>query len=443
MGPAGHESGSNAKPGGAWQNLSRAASALGLLLIALNSVGGCGSNKNYEQREAYAATLPDDGKAGVYADEASGCLGQCQRDPGSPLMDCAAEEEGLEFAPLQNWDFRGSNATSMYTYTDKSAQNLTPQGWEPETTVIARCLGVETEERGFHLTGGPYRDWGGGFGVRLEYALGNIGNCDLENREDYCPRIGTEPPLDTTTFDLTRWDGISFWARRGPDGQPLLRVMIADQRTDDDISYLMYEADPTKPRFCERNRECGCPLSLPCTEVPADDRRLVKNDCATEMATQHIPIFICWDKEKDPDLSQYQPHQLCGTAACDCPYEAFPAIPDVTPAVIRPDQAFTGRSCNEFAFRGGIVDNYCFNPGQDPNPYEGSELCGDHWASPVSLTTDWQFFKVPFTSLLQQGWAKEQHQFDLHAVSMVRFTWDKGYIDYWLDDVRFYREKPE
>ena len=51
---------------------------------------------------------------------------------------------------------------------------------------------------------------------------------------------------------------------------------------------------------------------------------------------------------------------------------------------------------------------------------------------------------MPFTRLLQQGWAKEQHQFDLHAISMIRFSWDKGFIDYWLDDVGFYRdERPE
>jgi hypothetical protein len=150
--------------------------------------------------------------------------------------------------------------------------------------------------------------------------------------------------------------------------------------------------------------------------------------------------MICWDPEKDPDLSQMNPHQDCGTYACDCPYEAF-STPEGQSSVLRPDPAFNGRGCNEFAFRGGIVDNYCYIPGQDPNPHEANYLCGDHWAAPVHLTTDWQFFKVPFTSLLQQGWAKEQHQFDLHAVSMVRFTWDKGYIDYFIDDVRFYREK--
>lgn len=439
-GPAGHDGNKHAR--GTPHGALRFASALALVALALNTVGGCGSNKNYEQREAFAATLPDDGKASIWDDDAEGCIGQCQRDPGSPLMDCAAEEEGLEFLPLEGWDFRKDGvATGQYQYTDGSAHNLRPRGWEPPTAPMARCLGV-TDNYGFRLRGGPYRDWGGGFGARLFYVLtaGNCGADDPNYRADYCQSLDADPVIVENTFNLTQWDGISFWARRGPDGQPLLRVMIADQRTDDDISFLMYEADPAKPRFCERNKDCGCPRGLPCTVVPEDQREEVNNNCAREQSSRHImPIMVCWDPEKGP-LSQMNPHQACGPYACMCPYEAF-ATPEGQSGVFRPDPAFDQRGCNEFAFRGGIVDNYCYDPGQDPNPYEANYLCGDHWAAPVHLTTDWQFFKVPFTSLLQQGWAKEQHQFDLHAVSMIRFTWDKGNIDYFIDDVRFYREK--
>jgi hypothetical protein len=59
----------------------------------------------------------------------------------------------------------------------------------------------------------------------------------------------------------------------------------------------------------------------------------------------------------------------------------------------------------------------------------------------VDLSTDWQFFTVPFTNLRQQGWAKKSLQLDLHSVSMIRFSWDSGKIDYWIDDVSFYRRK--
>jgi len=44
--------------------------------------------------------------------------------------------------------------------------------------------------------------------------------------------------------------------------------------------------------------------------------------------------------------------------------------------------------------------------------------------------------------LLQQGWAKRSNKLDTTAISVVRFTWDGGWVDFWIDDVRFYRHKP-
>ena len=58
--------------------------------------------------------------------------------------------------------------------------------------------------------------------------------------------------------DVSAWEGISFWARRGPDSQAGFRVLVGDKYTDDDIAYLMYRIDPMLPRYCERVRECGC-----------------------------------------------------------------------------------------------------------------------------------------------------------------------------------------
>ncbi len=42
--------------------------------------------------------------------------------------------------------------------------------------------------------------------------------------------------------------------------------------------------------------------------------------------------------------------------------------------------------------------------------------------------------------MFQQGWAKQAPNFDLTSISVVRFTWDVGYIDYYIDDVKFYRD---
>jgi len=317
---------------------------------------------------------------------------------------------------------------------------------------MVRC-GGDVEEGGVHLTGGPYRDWGGGIGTRLDWHLYGSGNCAQENpefRAEWCQPLDAEYPFDEFTFDLTGYEGISLWARRGPDSQPLLRVMIGDRRTDDDVSFLMYEADPDAPRFCERNRVCGCEKSAKCLDAFGEEENpefqrlglVPRPYLATEEDIPEPllldPIKVCWDQDRGTTLPYAQwRYSYCGEYECSRPYEAFP---DDDNFEDRPDPQFNGRSCNSFGFRGGIVESYCYDPGEDPDPFENSDLCGDHWTYPIRLTTEWQFYKIPFTRLLQQGWAKEQPVFDLHAISMLRLSWDKGYVDFWIDDVSFYRK---
>jgi hypothetical protein len=123
----------------------------------------------------------------------------------------------------------------------------------------------------------------------------------------------------------------------------------------------------------------------------------------------------------------------CGDSFCEWEYSGLQG----------PDPQAFGRKCTPFAFKGGITYSYCFNPGVDPDPQEGSQQCGDFWLKPVSLSTDWAFYKVPFSSLIQQGWAKLFYQFDLTSLTDVRFQWDRGWVDFWISDVRFYRTKQQ
>ena len=129
---------------------------------------------------------------------------------------------------------------------------------------------------------------------------------------------------------------------------------------------------------------------------------------------------------------------------CDYPYQRCQESACTWEVVSNPDAGFDpqfeGRACTEFSFRGSITNGYCFNPGEDPDPAEANQRCGDHWMSPVHLTTDWQFYKVPFDTLLQQGWAKESDFLDLTSASVIRFTFDRGWLDVYLDNVRFYRK---
>ena len=135
---------------------------------------------------------------------------------------------------------------------------------------------------------------------------------------------------------------------------------------------------------------------------------------------------------------------ICGRTQCDNAYAAYPTNGS--------DPQSVGRACTPYTYRSGTQANVCYNPPgtldaagnpvpADPLPAESDEQCGDHFTFPVHLTTEWQFFTVPFTQMFQQGWAKQAPFFDLTSASVVRFTWDAGYVDYYIDDVRFYRVK--
>jgi hypothetical protein len=250
--------------------------------------------------------------------------------------------------------------------------------------------------------------------------------------------------------------------------------MLGDKYTDDDLSYMHYNSgwalDPTSgewhygpvtyrdprtnreyswqgaemstgepghphPKYCERVKKCSCEdYSRPCTLYSAptgfSDNSLFN-------------AHFCWDPALDTPKPSYYwgidscqnstRTQLCADEMCDADYAAFPG---------KGDAPFKGRPCTHFVFSGSDAGDYCFLPGVDPDPALGHQLCGDHWYSPITLTTDWQFYMVPFTDLHQEGWAKVSDHLDLTAASVLRLTWNLGWLDVWLDDITFYRHKP-
>lgn len=190
--------------------------------------------------------------------------------------------------------------------------------------------------------------------------------------------------------------------------------------------------------YCERMHYCYDPEIDPpmWSWVAADGTTFppcsTDADCDGDRSCVNAPYGtwkICWAPGEPKPVNDIV-YPECGEAACNAFYKPFQVG----------DAQFNGRACTPFAFRGSTSNSFCFDPGEDRDPPEGVELCGDFWMAPVYLSTEWQFYKVPFTELHQQGWAKEQFKFDLTSISVVRFTWDRGWIDYWIDDVRFYRD---
>jgi hypothetical protein len=396
----------------------------------------------------------------------------CTPDPIPKAVDCQTAEAGLEFfnPAIVNFEFKDSNGNYvgqyMYGYVDGTANTNASAGYQPMAIPWNKCT-TDTNNHVLHLTGGPFTGWGGGIGVAMEHlaqestANNTMGLCNPSPgmpRPSYCltpPSDPTDPnyvvqsALAFTSMDLSAYDGVAVWARRGPDSQPLLRVLVGDKFTDDDTSYEMYKgyANQTPPLaplsiapllYCQRNLECDCQFQdEPCTFYSHDQ---LTGTTASASAYQNGASF-CGAPGATPNYADMAPsggyNNTCGTSKCD----------DIYPAFQESDAAFHGRPCVPYTLRNGTQASFCYRPTADANgpadppPASGDELCGDHFTFPLHLTTDWQLYLVPFETMFQQGWAKRAPYFDTHSVSVVRLTWDAGYVDYWIDDLRFYRKK--
>jgi hypothetical protein len=172
-------------------------------------------------------------------------------------------------------------------------------------------------------------------------------------------------------------------------------------------------------------KECGCRNHKPCTRASG--------------------TWSCWDPATDPAPSALPPgapaYQLCGNSSCDEQYAAFSTVDPSFSTPENPATAARGTNeCTYHAFSNDQSGEYCFDPTGTP-PAEALARCGDPWSVPVRLNPDWTFYAIPFTELHQDGYGKEFPTLDLSGITMVRFLWMGGWVDYWIDDVRFYRKK--
>ncbi len=432
-------------------------------------------------------------------------------DKAGILADCAEAEKDTELYPgsfmdMEDQDGGVFRASNFYSYDDKSSFALNPSGWQPWGIEMRRCREdkatydqpaetvEEKEQRNhvLHITGGPFLDWGGGIGRHLKCfnrnpngisdfrTLTDLENgrrsraddkacgfapsvfpCDLDSDDlvnSICPERdmrelrGEEVPpeeefLIGAALDFSKWDGISFWARRSPNSQTGIRVAIGDKYVEDDLRWLQAHVSPDQEPFCKIKRECHCPdATTTCTLLPFHAKTNNAGPDPEANATlggwtrgtpvpTEVPLvdkqwFCATPEDQKRGFVLEINATRCASSACDYYHETWQ----------KADVNFYGKPCTEYALRGSIVEAYCFDPETDPPPPEEMEICGDHWMKPIQLSTEWRFYKVPFTSLLQQGWAMESHQLDLTSVAVLRFTWDRGYIDYWLDDLRLYRD---
>jgi hypothetical protein len=395
----------------------------------------------------------------------------CNPDPGASPVDCTAAEAGLEFFPFPIADFEHWNDNAidpnqpdikkgyvgqfMYSYTDATAQiyanrdgTQAPVGYEPIATSANVCT-TDSGNHVLHATGGPFLGWGGGLGVAMAHLNQDSGLCplaEIAHPREYCPSADAEVAIIGTTLNMSQWDGVAVWARRAPDSQPLLRVLVGNKYVDEDINYQQQRnGDPPSKRYCERVRECACVNGKACSLWGASDAG------AQGGGDAGAGSYYCGDPAADPPPGTISGNGIVATNSCNTTHcnEVYPAYPQDGN-----DPQFISRPCAPYAFRSGFESSYCWDPDPnnrylngrlDPNgipdspPAESDQQCGDYWTFPLHLTTEWQLFLVPFTTMFQQGWAKRWPFFDTTSVSVVRLTWDAGWVDYWIDNLRFYR----
>ena len=359
------------------------------------------------------------------------------------LGDCATAEQGLEFAPFMMSDFETTKNASgqlvaqyMYTYTDNTS-TLTPSGYQQVVEPGKHC----SDDPGnsvYHEIGGPFLGWGGGMGVAMQHIV--AANCAAPPVPDYCIPAGAQPDVTGLYLDASQWDGVAVWARRGAGGQPLLRVLVGNKYTDDDVSFTMYNDDPAQPRYCERVRECACINGLPCLFSPDSDNGGPMGVVPGGGLYCGTPGVVNGSDIVASSSDHPQDTNTCGTTRCNDPYPAYPNIGVDNAHPFGSDPEFANRPCRPFTYRSGVTSSFCYSD-NDPLPAQTDQQCGDHWTYPLDLTTDWQLYLVPFTWMYQQGFAKRFTFFDLKSVSVVRFTWDAGPVDFYVDNWRFYRVK--
>ncbi len=406
-------------------------------------------------------------------------------DPGPGKVDesqCAPA--GYEFAFVDT--FEASKASKTYSYNDSTSEvfPLVSKDWEPPSTTYPAewtqkwgtpsCgPGSANDTQVLHIAG-VYSDFGAGLGTALfnhtDTLAPHIKFADLSQPvSDAGVVTPVDPPARPIVFyakdhsyvpglmsaDLSAWEGITFWARRGPFAGPGFRPGLLDRTTSDDFNKQL----PADRAACRSvYTKCSCSNERPCTHwSKATDPHptQAQMDASVEPLLPDIPEgYFCWDPKLDA-WPAWDPTLRCGQTACD--YYSNTPIPSMTynpvdaaaanlwSTVTAAGQGINTMSCSPrpYVFHDSTTPaaNYCYRPGIDLDPPEKMQRCNDGFLGSVLLDPIWRRYFVPFADL-RQG-SIDKHSFsgiDLGMVETLIFAFPGGNMDVWLDDVAFYRK---
>lgn len=398
-------------------------------------------------------------------------IGANAPDPGSHPVDCSGLED-IELSPYYLDSFEPLTPTNVgmapawYSYDDGSdAAFRVPGNYDWYTGLVGRAdlapFGLAADRHDAHpgerpsCDGAP-NDWllhyrGGRFnyygsGMAHPVAAEHTDRVRMQPLEhgcppgsDLCPAAGADGMPNYDIFgdhapfamgqphefwDVSKYDGVVFWARRGPDGAPGALVALQNKYTADDLARGNEKYCKRQPKACNsacvNGYECIVNESInPPPEGSEPDEEYQLHRCMP-------PSFLVSDlKKMNPALLEAL-FPRCGVDTCK-------------PAVFNPDIDFEGTQCNATEFTANDAGYWCSSKERPVAPY--AERCGDGFVAPITLSTDWQLYKIPFDSFKQVGYGKVAPTFDLKSIYSVGFQFTVGYTDVYVDNVSFYRNK--
>jgi hypothetical protein len=386
-------------------------------------------------------------------------IGRGLPDPGSQRTDCAALA-GYEFStawfdtfePLMPDDPNETGVAGGWaSYDDLTRNAFHVPGdatWYPGLKgTINAAWGLPAERMPgpscdgqpndwvLHFRGGLFRKWGGGISHAFTDPVGRYratpgDPCPPD--ADFCPAplapgattdsaglpvtapSGKDYQQPHDFFDVSAYEGLAFWARRGPEGQDRMLVILTDKFTS---SRLARE----NQTFCRRVREChtACLSGTP---------------CAPDNAASPTPTYRCFDPAAGPlpvvaiDSLFDLMYPRCGPSACTSPATYL-------------DFDFDGKACRPYSFPAADESGeYCWNEG-DPPPPNRDERCQDGWQTSIALTPDWTFHAIPFARFAQAGFGKRAPYMDLKSLDTIAFGATAGQADVYFDNVTLYRRR--
>jgi hypothetical protein len=379
-------------------------------------------------------------------------------DPGFPGI--AARWAGADDLTRGSWRVPGF--TTWYPALAPLPPTIwgTPAEAVPMGAVVPTCDG-QPNNWVIHMRGAGFRYYGGNIAHILagdNYPMPDPNATHCPPGSDLCPadpdptttlnpigfpRVPTEHQTATpgwelkalhTYWDVSKYDGVSFWARRGPDSMGTLLVTLAEKHTSDDMNRQ-------NETFCRRIFACHstCQNYQPCSLSP------------TETTNSGGPLFRCYDPAKGPIPAL---PNASGNVASDDELDAIYPRCGQSACTFRstyPDADFEGKECKPYTFTSGESNEYCYNADGhdalgnvvpvDPPPPSRFDRCVDGYTSMVQLSTEWTLYTLPFSDMRQGGYGKVSPYFDLTSLYSLTLGWGVGNVDFFLDDISFYRVK--